>query len=40
MAMKRLNSEKEDKESLEENYVPRHTTQVVTISSVDDGILN
>ena len=38
--MKRLSSEKEDKESLEENYVPRHTAQVVTISSVDDGILN
>ena len=40
MAMKRLSSEKEDKESMEGKYVPRHTAQVVTISSVDDGILN
>ena len=40
MAMKRLSSEKEDKESMEGNYVPRHAAQVVTISSVDDSILN
>ena len=30
--MKRLSLEKEDKESMEGTYVPRHTAQVVIIS--------
>ena len=35
--MKKFITEKENKESVESNYVSKHITQVFTISSMDDG---
>ena len=40
MAMEKSSPEKEDKESIQSNYVPKHTPQVVIISSMVDGIFN
>ena len=34
------NKEKENKKSVESNYVSKHITQVFTISSMDDGNFN
>ena len=38
--MEKSSPEKEDKESIASNYVPKHTPQVVIISSMDDGIFS
>ena len=38
--MKKFITEKENKESVESNYVSKRITQVFTISSMNDGIFN
>ena len=38
--MKKFITEKENKESVESNYVSKHITQIFTISSMDDGNFN
>ena len=40
MAMKKLSTVRENKGSVEGKYAPRQIAQVVTVSSVDDGIFS